>query len=95
MKKETLLQELKDISEKLGVPVQEKNFKTAGIKVKSGFCKVNNEDRFIIDKHKKIKSKIEILAEFISTLNHEDIYVIPVVRETIEKNTKRITGNKS
>lgn len=86
MKPEQIYQELKNILEKLGIPVFEKNFKDAGIKVKSGFCRVNTEDRFIIDKSKRLSKRIEILASFISTLKHEDIYVIPAVREVIEAN---------
>ena len=86
MKPEEIYQELITVSEKLGVAVFEKNFKDTGIKVKSGFCRVNTEDRFIIDKGKRLSKKIEILASFISTLKHEDIYVIPAVREVIEKN---------
>lgn len=85
MKPENIYQELKNISEKLGIPVFEKNFKDTGIKVKSGFCRIKEEDRFIIDKNKHINKKVRILASFISTLDHEDIYVIPAVREIIEK----------
>jgi len=85
MKTEQIYQELKDVSEKLGVTVFEKNFKDAGIKVKSGFCRVKEENRFIIDKNKNIHKKVKILAAFVSTLRHEDIYVMPAVREVIEK----------
>jgi len=85
MNQEQLYQELKNTSEKLGVNVVEKSFKGTGVKVKSGFCKVKNEERFIIDRNKKIQKKIEILATFIGTLEHEGVYVIPAVRETIEK----------
>ena len=85
MKPEQIYQELKNISEKLGIAVFEKNFKDAGIKVKSGFCRVKEEDRFIIDKNKHINKKIKLLASFVSTLNHEDIYAIPAAREAIEK----------
>jgi len=89
MKPDQIYQELKDTSEKLDVIVLEKSFKNTGLKVKSGFCKVKEEDRFIIDKNKHISKKVRILASFISTLKHEDIYVIPAVRETIEKHKKK------
>lgn len=85
MKQEQLYQELKNVSEQLGVIVQEKSFKNTGLKVKSGHCIVKDEERFIIDRNKKIRKKIKILATFISTLKHEDVYVIPAVRETIEE----------
>ena len=85
MKQEQIYQELKNVSEKLGVTVVEKSFKNAGMNVKSGFCKVKNEKIFIIDKNKKLAKKVKIIASFLSTLKHEDIYLIPIIRETIEK----------
>lgn len=84
MKPEQIYEELKHIAEKLDVVVQEQNFRAVGLKAKSGFCKVKEEQRFIIDKHKNIHKKVRILASFVSTLPHENIYVIPAVREIIE-----------
>ena len=92
MKPDQIYQELKNTSEKLGVIVLEKSFKNTGLKVKSGFCKVKEEEQFIIDRNKHISKKVRILASFISTLNHENIYVIPTVREAIEKHKKKQSG---
>ena len=89
MKPEQIYEELKHIAEKLGVLVQEQNFKAVGLKAKSGFCKVKEEQRFIIDKHKSIHKKVKSLASFVSTLPHESIYVIPAVREIIELNKSK------
>ena len=83
MKPEQIYQELIVISEKFDISVSEQNFRKTGINVKSGYCKVKDEKRFIIDKHLNIHKKIEALAEFVTSLPHEDIYIVPAVREVL------------
>jgi hypothetical protein len=85
MKPEQIYQELKDLAEKLAVTVTEQNLRTAGIKVKSGLCKVKGKDLFIMDKHKSIHKKIKVLAVQLSGMPHEDVFVIPAVREVLDK----------
>ncbi len=65
--------------------VSEQNFRQTNIKVKSGYCKVKEQKRFIIDKHLNIHKKIETLAEFVTSLPHEDIFIVPAVREVLSK----------
>ena len=85
MKPEQIYQELKDLAEKLGITLSEQNLSKSGINVKSGLCKVKNKQIFIMDKHKSIQNKIIILTSVIKELPHEDIYVVPAVRELISK----------
>jgi hypothetical protein len=85
MKPEQIYQELKDLAERLAVTVSEQNLRTAGIKVKSGLCTVKGKDLFVMDKHKSIHKKIKILAAQLADMPHEDIYVIPAVREMLNK----------
>ena len=76
---------MKEIAEKLGVIVSEQNFRTTGIKVKSGLCTVKGKNLFIIDKHKSIHEKNEILASCLGKMEHEDIYIVPAVRDFLDK----------
>lgn len=85
MKPEQLYQELKDLAEKMDVTVSEQNLRTAGIKVKSGLCTVKGTDMFIMDKHKSVKHKIKVLAAQLANMPHEDIFVVPSVREVLNK----------
>jgi ABC-type enterochelin transport system substrate-binding protein len=85
MKPEQIYQELKDLAEKLALTVSEQNLRTAGIKVKSGLCTVKGKDMFIMDKHKSIHKKIKILAAQLADMPHEDIYLIPTIREMLNK----------
>ena len=89
MKPEQLYQELLDLAEKLSVTVSEQNLRTAGIKVKSGLCKVRGADMFIMDKHKSVHRKIKILATQLATMSHEDVYVVPAVREVLNKHSAK------
>ena len=85
MKPDKIYQELKQLAEKLGLNVSEQNFRKTGIHVKSGVCKVKDQDHCLIDKHLKMKQKVEALAECISTMPHESIYVVPAVRDYLEQ----------
>ena len=85
MKPEQIYQELKDLADKLGITVSEQNLRIAGIKVKSGLCKVKGKNLFIMDKHKSIHKKIDALAFQLAEFPHEDLYVIPAIRELLEK----------
>ncbi len=85
MKPEKMYQELKQLAEKLGLQVSEQNFRKTGIHVNSGVCKVKDQNHCLIDKHLKLKQKVEVLAECIAELPHESVYVVPAVREYLEQ----------
>ena len=85
MKPDQLYQELKDLAERMQITVSEQNLRTTGIKVQSGLCSVKGQNMFIMDKHKSVHKKIGILATQLATIPHEDLYIIPAVRELLEK----------
>ena len=85
MKSDQLYQELKDLAERMQITVSEQNLKTSGVKVQSGLCSVKGQNLFIMDKHKSVHKKIRILAAQLATIPHEDLYIIPTVRELLEK----------
>ena len=95
MKPEQLYQHLKELAERFDITVSEANFRNAGIRVRSGFCKVRGKKRFIMNKHAKVAEKIDTLASFLSTLPHDHLYIIPAVREVLDRSSgKRIPREK-
>ena len=88
MKPEEIYENLKQLAERLEITVSEENLKRSGVKVKSGFCKVRGNKLFIIDKRLKTNMKIDILAEFISSMPHEEIYIVPAVRDLLGRYLK-------
>ena len=88
MKPEQIYQDLKDLAEKLGIQVSEQNFRTTGIAVKSGLCKVKGQPMLFVDKHKSIRKKIGILTSHLAQIPHENVFVVPAIRELLEKEQK-------
>ena len=86
MKPDQMYQHLKELTEKLDVRVSEQNLKKTGPRIQSGFCKLKERKLFIIDKHLPLDEKNNILAEFIAGISGEEIYIVPAVREFIQKN---------
>ena len=84
MKQDQIYQELIELLEKFNVTVSEQNFKATRTKTKGGFCIVKNEKRFILDKDLRINRKIDLLVDYIRTLPHEDMYVVPVIRDLLK-----------
>jgi hypothetical protein len=84
---EALYAELKQLAEKLQVNVSEQNLRVTGIKAKSGFCIIKGQNFFIVDKHKPLHKKTKLLAQCLSRMAHEDIYVVPAVRELLNRYT--------
>lgn len=84
MKPDKLYTELKSLAEKLGIKVLEQNFRNVGIHVTSGHCTVKGEEHCLIDKHLKLRKKVDVLSECLALFPHDDIYVLPAVREHLE-----------
>ena len=84
MKPEQTYQNLKELAEKLGVVVSEQNLRSTGIKVKSGLCKVKGKTIIIMDKKLSLQDKNEVLASCLSKLPHENIFMIPALREFLD-----------
>ena len=85
MKPDQMYQELKDLAEKLGVAVEEHNFRATAVTARSGLCVVRGKPLFVMDKHKSIHKKIAILASAISGLPHEDVFIVPAIRDLLAK----------
>jgi hypothetical protein len=85
MKPEQTYQDLKELAEKLGVVVSEQNLRSTGIKAKSGLCKVKGKNMLFIEKQLSFQDKNEILASCLSKLPHEDIFMVPALREFLDR----------
>jgi len=83
MKPQQLYQELKNLAEKMGIAVSEQNLKISGFPVQSGLCRIKEKLFFIMDKNETIHRKNLILAECLSHMPHEDLYVVPAVRDLL------------
>jgi len=95
MKVEQLYHSLKELAEKFGIIVSEQNLRNTGIRVKSGLCTVNGQKMFIMDKHKNLRVKVDILASCLGEMPIDDIYIVPAVRDLLNKYRSKKGSNKS
>ncbi len=84
MKQIEIYKNLQEIAEKFNIVIMEKNFRVTGLPVKSGLCKIEGEKHILLDKHKKIREKNEIIARCLIQYPVSEIYIIPAVREYLE-----------
>jgi hypothetical protein len=82
---EQLFQDLKELAEKLGISILEHNFRNTGVSVKSGFCKVKGKKLIILDKSRSLTDKNEVILSCLSKMPHEDIYIVPYLRELLNR----------
>lgn len=85
MNADRLYQELKDLSERMGVEVSEQNFRATGIKARSGYCIVKGKPMYLIDKNKRLPERIQILSEFLGKMISEDVFMVPALRVHLAK----------
>jgi hypothetical protein len=85
MKPEQIYHELIALAEKFDITVSEQNFRSTSLKAKSGLCVVKGQKRFIMDKHLKLHAKIDALAACLNQLPHEDVFIIPALREVLNR----------
>lgn len=85
MKAPELYQELKQLADRLGVPVIEKSFRNAGVPVQSGLCKVRGEFRFVMDRNLPVAEKNRILGECLASLETDAVFAMPAVRDFLQK----------
>ena len=85
MKPDQIYQSLLELAEKLDIEVSEQNFKPSGIRVTSGLCRIKGKTVYIMDKHKPLKSKVKLLATELARHPHEDIFIVPVLRNLLAK----------
>ncbi|RJP77845.1 MAG: hypothetical protein C4522_14185 [Desulfobacteraceae bacterium] len=90
MKAEQLYNSLKELADKLGITVSEQSFKNTGIHVNSGLCRVKDQQMFIMNKHENLSAKIEILASCLADLSLENIYIVPAVRDVLDRYKMKI-----
>ncbi len=80
---ELLIDELKDVANKLGVSVR---FEKGDFK--GGYCVVKENKIIIINKLASTQRKATILATALKELGIEDLYINPKLREIIEELTE-------
>lgn len=80
MKQEQLLEELELLCEKLGITVRFENGDFKG-----GQCQVKEKQFIIIPKRLPLERQIQIFAQELSRFPMENVFILPAIRELLER----------
>ncbi len=82
--KKQLLAQLTELAGRVGVEVrEEKLVREVGYSVRSGQCKLNGEPVVLLDTNTSLSDRIEVMLDFLSSQNIDDIYIEPEIRRLI------------
>lgn len=84
MTNESILEELENISTKLGLVVRYEKGDFAG-----GLCRVIDEKYIIVNKKLSAEKKINLIARELSKLDIENVFILPAVKEIILENSEK------
>jgi hypothetical protein len=80
-----LLQELEGLAEKLKIPVSYAAMATEELPGRGGLCVLHGERRIIIERTLSTREKARLLATGLAQFDFEDVFLLPAVREAIER----------
>ena len=80
----TILQQLEDLAERLGVKVLYENLDREEFVVKSGSCVLRGQLLVVIDRQLSPGGRIRVLADCLARFDLSAIYLVPAIRELIE-----------
>jgi len=80
-----VLEYLEDLAFRLGIEIVYEKLGEADFSIEGGLCKVKGVHKIFIDPSAPIEVQIEILARSLSSFQIEKVYLLPFIREILEK----------
>jgi hypothetical protein len=85
-----LVDELKAAAERLGLHVREERLlREVGYRVRSGTCRVGENEIIFIDRDIPVAAQIDVLVDELAARPTDGIYLSPAVRALIERASAR------
>ena len=85
MESRKVLEYLEDLAERLDVQIVYEKLREEDFSVKGGLCKVKGVYKMFMDPSEPMERRIEILARALSCFDTKEVYVLPFIREILEK----------
>jgi hypothetical protein len=76
------------VAESLSIKVRYEKIQKESHFFPGGYCKVKGEDMIIINSKAALDDKVEIIARALNSFDLSQIFVLPAVRELIDKYNK-------
>jgi len=88
MEPEKTYQHLEELAEKLGVSIRYENLSSSEYPATSGLCRIKGRYLYIMDRSKDLNQRIAALSECLGKMNLDGVYVMPAIRELLEKSRR-------
>jgi hypothetical protein len=88
MQNSKVLGYLEDLAFRLGIEIVYEKLGEADFSVDGGLCKVKGAYKIFMDPSAPIEVQIEILVRALSSFQIEGVYLLPFIREILEKAQK-------
>ena len=82
---EVLLNQLKELAEKVGIEVCQKNLTMEEASCTGGICRLNGQYVLFLHAGASLQEKIRVMTEALRKFDLEHIYVKPVIRELLDR----------
>lgn len=83
--KKEIYNHLKEIASQLDIRISEQNLSATRVYAKSGLCRIKGEYVMIMEKRLSLSEKIAVLGDVLKSFPTDHIYIIPAVREFLNK----------
>ena len=90
-----LLNQLEELAGKLGIEIRYGNIGGDESHRMGGLCKVKGQYVLIMHSHLTVKEKIGAIIKTLKGFEMGDVYVIPVIRELLDKSGERMEGENT
>ena len=85
MESRRVLEYLEDLALRLGVEVVYQKLGAQEFSIGGGLCKVKGTYKIFMDPSEPVEGQITILARALSSFDTEKVYILPFIREVLEK----------
>jgi hypothetical protein len=85
-----LLQELEALAERLSIEVSAGNLEGSP----GGLCRHRGKLRLLVERRLGVRERVEVFLKALSHVSLEDVFVVPEVRERIEKVRETADGRR-
>jgi len=85
MQNSKILGYLEDLAFRLGIKIVNEKLGGKDFSIEGGLCKVKGAYKIFVDPSRPIEDQIEILARALASFKTDEIYLLPFIREILEK----------
>ncbi len=85
MQNRKVLGYLENLAFRLGIEIVYEKLGDADLSIEGGLCRVKGAYKIFMDPSTPLEVQIEILARALSSFKIEEVYLLPSIREILEK----------